>query len=92
MYSAPPYYEYPGLNGGKNYVSAALVIPAYVFIGISEVFASITGLEYAYKKAPVMMKSLVMALFLLTNCFGAVLAFALVSVAQDPKLKWMVWL
>ncbi|ORY92083.1 MFS peptide transporter, partial [Syncephalastrum racemosum] len=89
VYSAPPFYEYPGLNGGKNYVSAALVIPAYVLIGISEVFASITGLEYAYKKAPVMMKSLVMALFLLTNCFGAVLAFALVSVAQDPKLKWM---
>lgn len=36
-----------------------------------------------------MMKSLVMALFLFTNCFGAILAFALVSVAEDPKLVWM---
>ena len=36
-----------------------------------------------------MMKSLVMSLFLLTNCFGAILAFALVSVAEDPKLNWM---
>lgn len=60
-----------------------------MLVGIGEVFASITGLEYAYKKAPEMMKSLVMSLFLLTNCFGAILAFALVSVAEDPKLKWM---
>ncbi|CDS13163.1 hypothetical protein LRAMOSA05341 [Lichtheimia ramosa] len=88
VYNSPPYFEYPTGNG-KNYVSAALVIPAYVLVGIGEVFASITGLEYAYKKAPEMMKSLVMSLFLLTNCFGAILAFALVSVAEDPKLKWM---
>ncbi|KAI9267913.1 POT family-domain-containing protein [Phascolomyces articulosus] len=88
VYNSPPYYDHPNGNG-KNWVSAAYIIPAYVLIGISEVFASITGLEYAYKKAPVMMKSLVMSLFLLTNCFGAVLAFALVSVAEDPKLKWM---
>ncbi|KAI9493549.1 POT family-domain-containing protein [Zychaea mexicana] len=88
VYNSPPYFDHPNGNG-KNHVSAALVIPAYVLVGISEVFASITGLEYAYKKAPAMMKSLVMALFLLTNCFGAVLAFALVSVAEDPKLKWM---
>jgi POT family proton-dependent oligopeptide transporter len=66
-----------------------LIVPAYVLIGISEIFASITGLEYAYKKAPEKMKSLVMSLFLLTNCFGSVLGFALVSVAYNPKLKWM---
>ncbi|KAI9487820.1 MAG: POT family-domain-containing protein [Benjaminiella poitrasii] len=88
IYSKGPYYDHPSGNG-KNDASAALIIPAYVLIAISEIFASITGLEYAYRKAPEKMKSLVMATFLLTNCFGSILGFALVSVAVDPKLKWM---
>ncbi|KAI8068315.1 POT family-domain-containing protein [Gongronella butleri] len=87
VYISPPYYE--DVTGRKNNVSAALVIPSYVLIGISEVFASITGLEYAFKKAPEKMKSLVMAMYLFTNCFAAILAFSLVSVAVNPKLQWM---
>ncbi|CAO0802193.1 unnamed protein product [Mucor circinelloides] len=88
IYMQGPYYDHPTGNG-KNDVSAGLIVPAYVLVAISEIFASITGLEYAYRKAPEKMKSLVMALFLLTNCFGSILGFALVSVAVDPKLKWM---
>jgi POT family proton-dependent oligopeptide transporter len=88
IYSTGPYFEDPsGTN--KNDVSAGLIVPAYVLIGISEIFASITGLEYAYKKAPEKMKSLVMAIFLFMNCFGSLLGFSLVSVAYNPKLKWM---
>ncbi|CAO0802192.1 unnamed protein product [Mucor circinelloides] len=88
IYSSGPYYDNPsGTN--KNDVSAGYIVPAYILIGISEIFASITGLEYAYKKAPEKMKSLVMALFLFMNCLGSVLGFALVSVAYNPKLKWM---
>jgi POT family proton-dependent oligopeptide transporter len=88
IYSSGPYYDNPsGIN--KNDVSGGLIVPAYILIGISEIFASITGLEYAYKKAPEKMKSLVMAIFLFMNCFGSILGFALVSVAYNPKLKWM---
>jgi POT family proton-dependent oligopeptide transporter len=87
VYKAPPYYDHP--NGRQNWISAAYLIPSYVFTAISEIFAAITGMEYAYKKAPQSMKSIVMALFLLTNCFASILAFALVSVAVDPKLVWM---
>ncbi|KAG0167659.1 peptide transporter ptr2 [Apophysomyces sp. BC1034] len=86
IYRTPPYYDNPT---GSNWISAAYQIPSYVFIALSEIFASITGLEYAYKKAPQSMKSIVMALFLLTNCFASILAFALVSVSVDPKLQWM---
>jgi len=32
---------------------------AYILVGLSEIFSSITGLEYAYTKAPANMKSLV---------------------------------
>jgi POT family proton-dependent oligopeptide transporter len=88
IYSRGPYYDHPNGNG-KNDASAALVVPSYVLVAFSEIFASITGLEYAYRKAPEKMKSLVMAIFLLTNCFGSILGFALVSVAVDPKLQWM---
>ncbi|KAH8553481.1 POT family-domain-containing protein [Umbelopsis sp. PMI_123] len=70
-------------------ISAGIQIPSYILIAISEIFASITGLEYAYKKAPESMKSLVMAIFLFMNCFGSILQFALVSVTVDPKLTWM---
>ncbi|CAO3597428.1 unnamed protein product [Absidia cylindrospora] len=84
VYNAPPNYDHPD---GPNDISAAYIIPSYFFIAFSEIFAVITGMEYAYKKAPQSMKSIVMALFLLTNCFASILAFALVSVAVDPKLK-----
>ncbi|KAI7848255.1 POT family-domain-containing protein [Circinella umbellata] len=87
IYNTPPYYNHP--DGETNWISAAYQIPSYVFIAISEIFCSITGMEYAYKKAPQSMKSIVMALFLLTNCFASILAFALVSVAVDPKIQWM---
>jgi len=76
-------------NTSEYPISAAYQIPAYIFTAFSEIFASITGLEYAYKKAPQSMKSIVMALFLFTNCLASVLGFALVSVAVDPKLTWM---
>ncbi|KAG2184377.1 hypothetical protein INT43_000286 [Umbelopsis isabellina] len=89
IYKSPPYYEGVGEAGAGNWISAGIQIPAYAFIALSEIFASITGLEYAYKKAPESMKSLVMALFLFTVCLSSVLQFALVSVAVDPKIEWM---
>ncbi|OBZ84405.1 putative peptide transporter ptr2 [Choanephora cucurbitarum] len=87
VYHTAPYYDHP--DGRQNWISAAYLIPSYVLVALSEVFASVTGMEYAYKKAPQSMKSIVMALFLLTNCFASILAFALVSVTVDPKLTWM---
>jgi POT family proton-dependent oligopeptide transporter len=89
VYNSPPYYNYPSEGDGPNDITVAYQIPSYVFIAVSEVFASITGYEYAYKKAPESMKSLVMALYLLANCFSSILNFALVSVAVDPKIIWL---
>ncbi|KAF5317602.1 hypothetical protein D9758_018895 [Tetrapyrgos nigripes] len=58
----------------STYPVARFVVEfGYILIAFSEIFASITGLEYAFTKAPKNMCSLklVMALFLLTNAFGA---------------------
>ena len=96
IYSAGPCYEHPkcaasAVNGVKsgNNVHIAIQTPAYVFIGVSEIFASVSGLEYAYTKAPPSMKSFVQSMYLLTNAFGAALAEALTPAAYDPAILWM---
>lgn len=95
IYSAGPCYDAPltcaASMGGTipNSVHVALQTPAYFFIALSEIFASITGLEYAYTKAPANMKSFIMSLFLFTNAIGAAIGIALSTVAVDPKLIWM---
>lgn len=60
----------------------------YALIGFSEILASITGLEYAYTKAPKNMKSMVTSLFLLMNAFSSAIAQALVALSEDPLLEW----
>jgi proton-dependent oligopeptide transporter, POT family len=58
----------------------------YVLIAISEIFASITGLEYAFTKGPKNMRSLVMAVFLFTSAISSALGEAFVSLSTDPLL------
>ncbi|KAJ2635613.1 peptide transporter ptr2 [Coemansia sp. RSA 1286] len=84
IYNSGPHYDHPGSD--HNDISAAIQIPAYAFIAWSEIFASITGLEYAYTRAPHNMKSIVMSIFLFTNCGGAILAFAFNPISADPRL------
>ncbi|KAG5655920.1 hypothetical protein KAF25_000840 [Fusarium avenaceum] len=61
---------------------------AYVLIALSEVFASITSLEYAFSKAPKNMRSMVQAVALFMTSFSAALGQALVGLAADPLLVW----
>lgn len=96
IYSSGPCYGSPGcdaakVNGvaGGNDIHIAIQTPAYVFIGVSEIFASVSGLEYAYTKAPPSMKSFVQSMYLLTNAFGSALAEALTPAAFDPAIMWM---
>jgi POT family proton-dependent oligopeptide transporter len=63
-------------------------IGSYALIGFSEIFASITLLEYAYSKAPRNMRSIVQALSLLTNAVAAAIGEALVPLSDDPNLVW----
>ncbi|CCT65669.1 related to PTR2-Di-and tripeptide permease [Fusarium fujikuroi IMI 58289] len=61
---------------------------SYVLIALSEVFASITSLEYAFSKAPKNMRSMVQAVALFMTAFSAALGQALVGLAADPLLVW----
>ncbi|TKA77600.1 hypothetical protein B0A55_03144 [Friedmanniomyces simplex] len=60
----------------------------YVLIGFSEIAASITGLEYAFSKAPENMRGLVMGLNLLQSAFAAALGQAFLPLLVDPLLTW----
>jgi POT family proton-dependent oligopeptide transporter len=51
---------------------------SYILIAISEILASITGLEYAFTKAPKNMRSLVMAVFLFMTAISSAIGEAFV--------------
>ncbi len=51
--------------------------------------AYISGLDYAFTKAPATMKSVVMSLYLSTAAVGGAINIALIPVNVDPKLVWM---
>lgn len=76
------------IQKSDNLVHIAIQVPAYCLIGFSEIFASITGLEYAYTKAPISMKSFIMSIFLVQNAFGSALGIALSPVAAVDKVLW----
>lgn len=93
IYQAGPCYDFPKECAAEfktvpNHVHIAIQTPAYVLIGLSEILASITGLEYAYTKAPASMKSFIMSLFLLTNAGGSAIGIALAPTSKNPKLVW----
>jgi solute carrier family 15 oligopeptide transporter 1 len=53
-----------------NSVHILWLIPQYVVITAGEIMFSITGLEFSYSQAPVTMKSVLTAAFLLTTAIG----------------------
>ncbi|KAH3907993.1 hypothetical protein HBI56_150630 [Parastagonospora nodorum] len=63
-----------------------LQAPIYFLISGGEIFAYVTGLEYAYDHSPKDMKVIVQAINLLVAGVGSVVALALTPVAHDPNL------
>lgn len=61
---------------------------SYVLVALSEVFTSITSLEYAFSKAPKNMRSMVQAVALFMTAFSAAIGQAFTPLAQDPTLVW----
>ncbi|XP_022104743.1 solute carrier family 15 member 4-like [Acanthaster planci] len=66
-------------------------VPQYTLIGASEVFTSITGLEFAYSQSPKAMQGVVMGLFLLTSGLGSYIGSLLVTImnAITSEAEWI---
>ncbi|KAF2714050.1 PTR2-domain-containing protein [Pleomassaria siparia CBS 279.74] len=79
-------------KAGRKDCSADISVWVQVFpyglIGMSEVMASITKLEYAFTKAPKNMRSTVQAFALFTSAVSAALGQAIVGLSEDPLLVW----
>ncbi|RCK67235.1 Peptide transporter PTR2 [Candida viswanathii] len=93
IYKAGPCYDQPRACAPEfadvpNRIHIAIQVPVYVLVALSEIFASITGLEYAYSKSPSSMKSFTTSIFLLTYAGGALIGMALSSTAKDPIIIW----
>jgi len=86
IYSLSPCGRSAGICEEPAPISVWVQSIPYVLIGISEIFASVTGLEYAFTKAPESMRSLITAVFLLQTAFGSVLGQLLVPLSADPYL------
>ena len=87
VYKSSGFYE-TGDPDYKSPISVWAVTGVYVLIAISEIFASVTTLEYAFTKAPKNMRSLVQSVQLFTTAFSAALAQAFTPLTADPHLVW----
>ncbi|KAF9906929.1 peptide transporter ptr2 [Linnemannia zychae] len=102
LYKSAPYYNFTGFNPqGEpidipkditmviNDITIWTQLPAYILIGISEIFASATGLEFAFRSAAPELKSVVMSLFLATNAFGSLIGMILAIWSNDPNFVYV---
>lgn len=63
-------------------------MPVYLLLALSEIFAAVTGIEYAFTKAPKNMRSLVLSIYWLAKGTGILLAQAFTALNRDPLLVW----
>lgn len=92
IYTSPPCYDAPltcNASHLPNEVHVAAQTPTYLLFAVSEIFVGVTGMEYAYTKAPASLKSFVMSIFLLQSAIGSALGAALAPIAKDPNLVWL---
>ncbi|EAU39068.1 conserved hypothetical protein [Aspergillus terreus NIH2624] len=88
IYKTSPCGDHPSSCDEAAPLNVWIQAVPYVLIAFSEIFASITGYEYAYTKAPKNMKSLVQSLFLFMNAISSAIQQALTSLSADPLLLW----
>ncbi|KAF2126190.1 PTR2-domain-containing protein [Dothidotthia symphoricarpi CBS 119687] len=92
IYKSPPCYNRPDTCDHPDSVSSRpnvwIQAPLYFLMSAGEIFALVTGMEYAYDYSPKDMKVIVQAVSLLIAGLASAIAMALTTVAHDPNLSW----
>ncbi|KAL3877171.1 hypothetical protein ACJMK2_034918 [Sinanodonta woodiana] len=63
-------------------------VPVFALLGLSEVWTSITSLEFAFTRFPDYMQGLITGLFLMTIGLGSVYSIILTAIVQRAKPDW----
>lgn len=76
-----------------SHISVFAQIPEFALVGASEVFTSISGLEFAYSQAPDFMQGVCMGLFLMMSGLGnyvseAILKIVRAATGTEPPDSW----
>lgn len=69
-------------------ISIFVQIPQYALLGISEVFACVTGIEYAYSRSPKSMESLVMGCFWFVAGLGSFLGTGIMNAVSGGQRSY----
>ncbi|XP_076385714.1 peptide transporter family 1 isoform X2 [Megachile rotundata] len=67
------------------------MIPQYVIITMGEIMFSVTGLEFAFTQAPISMKALLQATWLLTTAFGNLIVVIIVLAGSSSVFSRMFY-
>lgn len=70
-------------------INVWVVSGPYILVGIGEIFASITSLEYAFTKAPKRMKSVVVAWSQFQTALAAAINQALTALNAEHMFGWL---
>ena len=70
-------------------ISIFAQIPTFFLFGTSECFASITGIEFFFSQAPIELRSVLSALFLVTTGLGAWLVGIFIFIVNSFKSPWI---
>ena len=88
IYKADPCGDQANDCDTTSTISIWVQVLPYVLVAFSEIFASITGLEYGFTKAPDNMRSLIQGNYQLQHALGSAIQNAFIPLANDPLLIW----
>nr|KAI8731472.1 solute carrier family 15 member 4-like [Biomphalaria glabrata] len=73
--------------GGQNFnastMSVFVQIPQFALVGVSEIFTSVTTLEFAYNQAPVALQGLLTGLFIAASGVGNWVSTAILAIVES---------
>lgn len=78
IYKTSPCGNYAATCDEVSPLNVWIQTGSYILIAFSEIFASVTGLEYAFTKAPKNMRSLVMGVFLFMSAVASAIGEAFI--------------
>ncbi|KAL1919111.1 uncharacterized protein VTP21DRAFT_2492 [Calcarisporiella thermophila] len=90
LYSTGPYYDFMSIadpharDQAVNNLPVWVLVVVYALVALSEIFASCTGLELAYRAASEELKSVVMSIFLFMSALSSLIGMILANWTRDP--------